>query len=115
MSTDTQIRALRLPGDDGTSNPDRSRQYEDSDPRKLKDQLNEAWRQMRLFTRAVADRDAVINSLHASIHQRDKSIGLLQKSLRLANRTWPLIYAAVGAAAAKLAELGIQALFHHAK
>lgn len=86
-------------------NPDRSKQYTDASPVKLRDQLNENWRQLRLFKTALQDRDEVINTLHQSIRQRDEAIDGLHKRIALMNRIRPLVYAAIGGAVAKLAEL----------
>src|SRR5262249_6779794 len=44
-------------------NPDRSKDYQDSNPEKLLVQLNAAWKQIRLFERAVADRDRQLKSV----------------------------------------------------
>ena len=106
-------RAARslLPGDDGTSNPDRSRdpkfRRENATTSALMDQLNEAWRQMRLLGRAVTDRDRIIDQLHQSIHEREATISALHKRLRLSNRARPFIYAAAGGACAKIAEIAV--------
>jgi hypothetical protein len=82
----------------------------DADPQKLLDQLNENWRQLRLFKTAMADRDQVISELHNSIHQRDEAIKGLNKTIKLSNRIRPLVYAALGAAIPELIKLAIQGL-----
>ena len=83
---------------------DRSAQYQDASPSKLLDQLNENWRQLRLFGLAVADRDRAIDSLHKSIAERDKAISRLNSRLRFAKVRVALLYALVGGIAAKGAE-----------
>jgi hypothetical protein len=107
---------------DAEENPDRSHQYKVADDsaqvtvvntrtgsrQKLIDQVNENWRQLRLFKAALSDRDRVIAELHESIFRRDKLIGSLNQKLALMNRIRPLVYACIGAAAAKLAELGVE-------
>jgi hypothetical protein len=85
-------------------NPDRSVQYKDTDPAKLRDQLNENWRQLRLLRTAVSDRDEVIGTLHGSIHRRDEVIAAQAKSIKLFNRARPLMYAAIGAVSAEVAK-----------
>jgi predicted RNase H-like nuclease (RuvC/YqgF family) len=107
---------------DADDNPDRSNQYkvaEDSAQvtvvntktggrQKLIDQVNENWRQLRLFKTALSDRDRVIAELHQSIFKRDTMIGRLNQKLALMNRVRPLVYGCIGAAVAKLAELGVE-------
>ena len=89
--------------------PDRSTQYRETDPVKLRDQLNENWRQLRMLRAALADRDEVIATLHNSIAKRDDVIQAQAKSIKLRNRAWAVIYAGIGGAAASLATLGGQA------
>jgi hypothetical protein len=86
-----------------STNPDRKNQYRDSSPAVLRDQLNENWRQLRILSAAVGDRDRIIASQHLSISERDTTIKLLNSRL---------LYALVGGAAAKGAEVGILALGH---
>ena len=84
---------------------DRSTQYMDTDPEKLRDQLNENWRQLRLFKAALQDRDEVINELHGSIRKRDQLISNQEKRIKLMNRLRPLIYAGIGSVVAKVADV----------
>jgi len=91
-------------------NPDRSHQYTDANPEKLRDQLNENWRQLRLFKAALSDRDQVIGELHESIIRRDKLIGSLNQKLALTNRLRPLAYAAIGGMAAELVKWAMERL-----
>lgn len=95
-----------------SNDPDRSRQYRDASPEKLRDQLNENWRQLRVFAAAVADRDRVIDSMHKSVAKRDETIKLQNQRLRLNKIKVALLYSLVGGAAAKGAEAGIMALVH---
>jgi len=88
-------------------NPDRSQQYIDATPEKLRDQLNENWRQLRLFRAALSDRDQVIGELHNSISQRDELIASQNKKLILMNRLRPLLYACIGGAVSELGKFGI--------
>ncbi len=78
------------------TNPDRSEQYKDATPQKLLEQLNENWRQLRLFKTAIDDRDRNLDRLHHSISERDETIEGLQKALRLRNRLWPIVYSVLG-------------------
>ena len=86
-------------------NPDRSTQYRDTDPEKLRDQLNENWRQLRLLRTAVADRDTIIGTLHESVRLRDQAVKALKTRVKITSKLWPLVYAAVGGACAKGLEL----------
>src|SRR5579863_10364886 len=94
------------------NNPDRSQQYRDASPQVLRDQLNENWKQLRILGTAVADRDRVIGTLHKSVEERDTTIGLLNGRLRYSKIRVALLYALVGGAAAKGAEVGALALVH---
>ena len=96
-------------------NLDRSAQHTDPSPQKLLYQLNENWKQLRLFSAAVADRDQIINGLHLSIATRDRAIHLLNGRLRYAKVKIALLYALVGAVAAKGAEVLVLGLIHWAK
>jgi gamma-glutamyl phosphate reductase len=99
-----------------SNDPDRSRQYRDASPEKLRDQLNENWKQLRVFAAAVADRDRVIDSMHKSLAERDKTIKLQNERSVAQERVnkikVALLYSLVGGAAAKGAEAGIMALVH---
>jgi hypothetical protein len=92
-------------------NPDRSKYYQDAAPGKLLDQLNECWRQLRLFKEAVADRDRNLDRNLQAIEEQRKLIKSLRQALKLTNRLWPLIYALSGAILGKLAELGMEWIF----
>lgn len=94
-------------------NPDRSRQYTDSDPAKLRDQLNENWRQLRLFKQALADRDRVVAELHESINRRDKLIGSLNQRLALMNWFRPWLYALLGGIVNELGRFLVVKFFQH--
>lgn len=72
---------------------------------KLIDQLNENWRQLRLLRTAVADRDTIIGTLHESIRTRDQAVKALKTRVKISNKVWPLVYAAIGAICAKGLEL----------
>ena len=93
-------------------NPDRSSQHTDTDPRILRDQLNENWRQLRLFKRALEDRDETISTLHEAITKEKEINAALVVKLKMANRLRPWIYGIIGGAVAKLADLGIERIFH---
>jgi hypothetical protein len=93
-------------------NPDRKHQYRDASPVVLRDQLNENWRQLRILSTAVTDRDKIIGDLHSSVKERDETIELLNGRLRYSKVKVALLYALVGGAAAKGAEVGILALGH---
>jgi hypothetical protein len=107
---------------DAEENPDRSHHYKVTDDsaqvivvntktgerQKLIDQLNENWRQLRLFKAALSDRDKVIAELHESIARRDKMIAAQNHKLALMNRLRPVAYACIGAAIGKISELGIE-------
>jgi cell division protein FtsL len=95
-----------------STNPDRKNQYRDSSPAVLRDQLNENWRQLRILSAAVGDRDRIIASQHLSISERDTTIKLLNSRLSYSKIRVALLYALVGGAAAKGAEVGILALGH---
>lgn len=95
-----------------STNPDRHTQYTDASPEKLRDQLNENWRQLRIFGVAIADRDRTIDSLHKSVAERDTTIQLLNGRLRLSKVRVALLYALVGGAAAKGSEALVMALLH---
>jgi hypothetical protein len=95
-----------------SANPDRKNQYRDASPVVLRDQLNENWRQLRILSTAVADRDRTIGALHKSVEERDTTIGLLNGRLRYSKIRVALLYALVGGAAAKGAEVGALALVH---
>lgn len=101
-----------MKGVDTEDNPDRSKQYTDATPEKLRDQLNENWRQLRLFKSALSDRDRVIAELHGSISTRDEHIDSLNARLKLMNRVRPLLYAGLGGAVAKLGDFLITKLLH---
>ena len=98
---------MRLPGDDGVSDPDRKVFFTDTHPVTLRDQLNENWRQTRLIGRAITDRDQMIADMRDSIQKLRDVNTALQKRLKLASRIWPLIYAAVGGVGAQLAKLAV--------
>jgi hypothetical protein len=95
-----------------STNPDRHTQYTDASPEKLRDQLNENWRQLRIFGVAIADRDRAIDGLHKSVAERDTTIKLLNGRLRLAKVRVALLYALVGGIAAKGAEVSVMALLY---
>lgn len=110
------VNSPLLPGDDGRSNADRKSSYTDASPSKLRDQLNENWRQLRLFARAVGDRDRVIGELHKSIEARDQTIKLQNGLLALSKVKVKLLYGLVGGAAFKGVEaLAVAALHHFVK
>lgn len=103
-------------------NPDRKGQYklDGSEIINLKtgsrysvvDQLDENFRQIRLFRNALRDRDEVINELHSSIRRRDEVIAGQNSKLKLTNRLRPWIYGILGGAVAKLGDLFIERIFH---
>jgi hypothetical protein len=95
-----------------SSNPDRKNQYRDATPAVLRDQLNENWRQLRIFKIAIDDRDRTIGGLHKSVEERDKTIKLLNGRLRYSKVRVALLYALVGGAAAEGAKEGVVALLH---
>jgi|SRR5579862_397319 len=105
-----------LPGDDG-GNPDRSSQYTDISVEKVREQLNENWKQLRLFARAVADRDRVIDELHGSIARRDEAIAERDKTIKtiklMSKVKVAVLYSLVGGAAAKGIEVFAMAMVHH--
>jgi hypothetical protein len=92
-------------------NPDRSKYYKNANPDIVLDQLNECWRQLRLFKVAVADRDRNLARNLQAINEQRELIHNLRQALRLTNRLWPLVYALAGGCAAKLAELGMARIF----
>jgi hypothetical protein len=108
-------------------NPDRSQQYKlkknspaavvvntrTGEEQLLVDQVNENWRQLRLFKAALSDRDEVISKLHESIRERDKLNKSLNTRLSLMNKVKPWLYGLFGGAAGKLGELLVIRLFHH--
>jgi hypothetical protein len=97
-------------------NPDRSLQYHDASPGKLLFQLNENWKQLRLFKLAVADRDKMINRLHQSISEQEKATHDLENRLKYSRVKIALLYSIIGGASAKGVELFVLAvvrwLFH---
>jgi hypothetical protein len=93
-------------------NPDRSKQYTDTNPATLLSQLNENWKRVRIVESAVADRDRIIDRLHGSVAERDTTIRLLNSRLRLSKVRVALLYALVGGAAAKGIEALVVALVH---
>jgi predicted RNase H-like nuclease (RuvC/YqgF family) len=95
---------------DPHENPDRSNQYTDASPTKLRDQLNENWKQLRIFARAVADRDRTINALQTSLEERDKVIKRLKGRLSFARVRIALLYALVGGIAAEGAKVLVRIL-----
>lgn len=94
-------------------NPDRSSQYRDASPSKLLDQLNENWKQLRIFAAAIGDRDRTIDQLYSSLAERDKAIEALNGRLRYAKVRLVLLYSLIGGIAAKGAEVAVIALAKH--
>jgi len=100
-------------GVDLHENPDRSSQYTDATPAKLRDQLNENWKQLRIFGRTVADRDRVIDQLHTSLEERDIVIDRLKNRLRFAGVRIAVLYALVGGIAGEGAKVIFKAILLH--
>lgn len=94
-------------------NPDRSSQYKDATPAKLLDQLNENWKQLRIFAAAIGDRDRTIDQLYGSLAQRDKAIDALNGRLRYAKVRLVLLYSLIGGVAAEGAKVLFIALAKH--
>jgi hypothetical protein len=92
---------------------DRSQQYTDATPERLRDQLNENWRQLRLMKTTVADRDIVIANQQASIAARDLTIKLQNDRNHYTKLKIALRYSVIGGVAAKLAEVAALAAFHY--
>jgi hypothetical protein len=84
---------------------DRSSQYTDATPAKLLTQLNENWKQLRLLSAAVADRDKTIDGLYKSLDERDRAIELLNERLRYAKVRLALLYSVIGGIASKVLEV----------
>jgi hypothetical protein len=91
---------------------DRRKQYTDPTPEKLLQQLNENWRQLRIFQSAVGDRDRVISEQHEQIRTRDQLIKRQNTMLKYAKIRLALLYSLVGGVAFKGAEVFMLSVLH---
>lgn len=109
--------------DSPEENPDRSGQYKQRSDGMVEnvhfgtlqhpiDQLNEAFRQIRLMRTALRDRDEVIAELHGAIKKRDHLITELTTSIKLSNRARPFLFAFFGGAATALGTWVLERLVH---
>lgn len=94
-------------------NPDRSSQYKDATPAKLLGQLNENWKQLRIFAAAIGGRDRTIDQLYRSLAERDKAVEALNGRLRYAKVRLVLLYSLIGGVAAKGVEVLVIVLAKH--